>query len=40
LDQLREEYYITGSKPSKSVYLSEEGIVKAKELMTRYIKDK
>ena len=40
LDQLREENCITGSKPAKSVYLTEEGVVKAKELMAKYIKEK
>jgi hypothetical protein len=39
LDQLREEDCITGSKPAKSVYLTDEGIAKAKELMAKYIKE-
>jgi hypothetical protein len=40
LDQLREEDCITGSKPAKSVYLTEQGIAKAKELMAKYLNEK
>lgn len=36
LDELRENRYITGSNRSKSVYLTNEGIAKAKELMEKY----
>ncbi len=37
LDELNEEGYIDGSKHAKSVYLTEEGLSKAKELMKKYI---
>jgi len=37
LDELNEEGYIDGSKYAKSVYLTEEGLSKAKELMKKYI---
>ena len=37
LDELNEEGYIDGSKRAKSVYLTEIGVVKAQELMKKYI---
>lgn len=37
LDELNEEGYIGGNKRAKSVYLTEEGLGKAKELMKKYI---
>lgn len=37
LDELNQEGYIDGSKHAKSVYLTEEGLGKAKELMKKYI---
>ena len=37
LDELNEEGYIDGSKYAKSVYLTEEGLSKAKKLMKKYI---
>ena len=37
LDKLNEEGYINGRKNAKSVYLTEEGISKVKELMKKYI---
>jgi len=37
LDKLNEEKYIEGSKYAKSVYLTEEGLSKVKELMKKYI---
>jgi len=37
IDELNEEEYIDGSKYAKSVYLTEEGLDKAKELMKKYI---
>jgi len=37
LDELNVEGYINGSKHAKSVYLTEEGLSKAKELMKKYI---
>jgi len=37
LDELNEEEYIDGSKRAKSVYLTEKGVVKAQELMKKYI---
>jgi len=37
LDKLNEEGYIDGSKHAKSVYLTEEGLSKAKELTEKYI---
>jgi DNA-binding PadR family transcriptional regulator len=37
LDKLNEEGYIDGSKHAKSVYLTEEGLSKVKELMKKYI---
>lgn len=36
LDELKEEGYITGRKTAKSVYLTEEGISNAKEIMKKY----
>jgi len=36
LDELREEGYLTGRKTAKSIYLTEEGISKGKELMGKY----
>nr|WP_232324792.1 DUF6429 family protein [Halobacillus mangrovi] len=36
LDELSEKRYIIGSKRAKSVYLTEEGIEQAKELMKKY----
>ncbi|MGB2782454.1 MAG: DUF6429 family protein [Atribacterota bacterium] len=37
LDELNEEGYIYGSKHVKSVYLTVEGISKAKKLVKKYI---
>ena len=37
LDELREEGCLTGRKTAKSIYLTEEGISKGKELMGKYI---
>ena len=37
LDELREEGYLTGRKTAKSIYLTEEGTSKGKELMGKYI---
>jgi len=37
LDELKEEGYIDGNKRVKSVYLTDEGLDKAKELMKKYI---
>lgn len=37
LDELNEEGYIDGSKYAKSVYLTEEGLSKAKELIKKYV---
>jgi len=37
LDELNEEGYIDGNKRGKSVYLTDEGLDKAKELMKKYI---
>ena len=37
LDELNVEGYINGRKHAKSVYLTEEGLSKAKELMKKYI---
>jgi len=37
LDELNEEGYIDGNKRAKSVYLTEKGVVKAQELMKKYI---
>lgn len=37
LDELNEEGYIDGNKSAKSVYLTEEGLSKVKELMKKYI---
>jgi len=37
LDELNEEGYINGNKRAKSVYLTEEGLGKAKELMKKYM---
>ncbi|WP_456273315.1 DUF6429 family protein [Bacillus sp. AK031] len=36
LNELNEDKYIMGGKRSKSVYLTEEGINQAKELMEKY----
>lgn len=36
LNELTEEDYISGSKKSKSVYLTKEGIKKAKEIAKKY----
>jgi len=36
LNNLTDQHYIIGSKRSKSVYLTEEGIVQAKKLMKKY----
>ncbi len=36
LDELTEEGYISGSIRAKSVYFTEEGLEKAKELVKRY----
>lgn len=38
LDELTEDGYIDSSKGAKSVYLTEEGIKKARELMEKYIR--
>jgi len=38
LDELNEEGYISGSKHAKSIYLTEEGLSKAKDLMEKYIR--
>jgi len=40
LDELNEEGYIYGNKRAKSVYLTEEGLGKVKELMKKYIGNK
>ncbi len=40
LDELNEEGYIDGNKRAKSVYLTEEGLSKVKELMKKYIENK
>ena len=37
LDELNEEEYIDGNKRAKSIYLTEKGVVKAQELMKKYI---
>jgi len=37
LDELNEEGYIDGNKRAKSVYLTEEGLGKSKELIKKYI---
>ncbi|MGB2783288.1 MAG: DUF6429 family protein [Atribacterota bacterium] len=37
LDKLDEEGYIKGSKHAKSVYITEEGLSKVKELIKKYI---
>jgi len=37
IDELKEEGYIDGNKRAKSVYLTDEGLGKAKELMKKYI---
>jgi len=37
LDELGEEGYLNSSKKAKSVYLTDEGIQKAKELAKNYI---
>lgn len=36
LNELTDEDYIRGSKKSKSVYMTEEGIKKAKEIVKKY----
>lgn len=36
LNELRDSHYIVGSNRAKSVYFTEEGIQKAKELMKKY----
>jgi len=40
LNELQEEGYISGSKRAKSVFLTEEGVTKAKEFMGKYVKEK
>jgi hypothetical protein len=40
LNELTENGYIDGSTRAKSVYLTEEGIKKAEELMKKYISNK
>ncbi len=40
LNELQEENYISGSKRAKSVFMTREGIAKAKELMTKYVNKK
>jgi len=40
LNELQEEGYISGSKRAKSVFLTEEGVAKAKEFMRKYVKEK
>ena len=40
LDELQEKGYISGSIRAKSVFLTEEGIAKAKEFMGKYINEK
>ncbi|MCK4258841.1 MAG: transposase [Halanaerobiales bacterium] len=37
LDELSEEGYIKGSNRSKSVYITEEGVAKAQELVRKYL---
>ncbi len=37
LEELNEEGYIGGNKSAKSVFLTEEGLNKVKELMKKYI---
>jgi len=37
LDELNEEGYIDGNKRAKSVYLTEKGLGKSKELIKKYI---
>jgi len=39
LDELAEEGFISGSRGAKSVYLTEEGIEKARELASKYIRE-
>lgn len=39
LDELAEGGFIDGSRGAKSVYLTEEGIQKAKELVKKYLKE-
>lgn len=36
LDELNESRYIVGSKRAKSVYLTDDGVEKAQELMKKY----
>jgi hypothetical protein len=40
LNELQEENYVSGSKRAKSVYLTNEGIKKAKEFMVKYVNEK
>jgi len=40
LDELKEEGFISGNKSAKSVFLTKEGIMKAEELMGKYVKEK
>jgi len=40
INELQDEGYISGSKRAKSVYLTEEGIAKAKEFMKKYVNEK
>ena len=40
LNDLQEEGYISGSKKAKSVFLTGEGIAKAKEFMGKYVKER
>ena len=38
LDELKSKYLLSGSKVAKSVYLTDTGIKKAKELIEKYLK--
>jgi hypothetical protein len=40
LNELQEEGYLSGSKRAKSVFLTREGIIKAKEFMAKYVNEK
>jgi len=40
LNELAEEGYISGSRGAKSVYFTAEGIEKAQELASKYLKEK
>jgi len=40
LNELQEENYISGSKRAKSVFMTREGVIKAKEFMIKYIKER